>query len=202
MFKRKKKKKVEILQNKSQEIEILIEDEDITDVLESDINDNSGDYTFSDFDPELKVDDSIKDNEVVNSDEEIIEVQDEVINESSMETPEGPIKDLNTFFEKDRKSLDKLKIKEKKTKKKSRRSKKKERDLQEVKDRKLFKYNNKKYTKVEDFIKYLNDHYLDMDKIAKEVLDDENFYGWVSKSSGIFEKSLEEFKEIKQKIEK
>ena len=86
-------------------------------------------------------------------------------------------------------------------KKKSRRKSKKEQLEQQIKDQKLFRYNNKKYTKVEDFITYLNAHYLDIDVIAREVLDDENFFGWVNKNSGVFQQSLKEFKEIKEKIE-
>lgn len=128
--------------------------------------------------------------------------------------PEEEKIDITEYFETDDKGDEEAKKKEPKQKKerkqkkepkkkkKSKRKKRKERDLQDVKDRKVFKYNNKKYTKVEDFIKYLNDNYLDIDKIAKEVLDDENFYGWLSKRSGVFEQSLKEFKEIKEKIEK
>ncbi len=65
----------------------------------------------------------------------------------------------------------------------------------------MFRYNNKKYTKVEDFITYLNEHYLDIEKISEEVLDDENFFGWINKNSGMFNQSLKEYKEIKVKIE-
>ena len=43
-------------------------------------------------------------------------------------------------------------------------------------------YEDKFNTKVEDFVKFLQDHYIDMDDIAKIVLEDENFYGWLGKS--------------------
>ncbi len=34
------------------------------------------------------------------------------------------------------------------------------------------------------------------------LLADEKFYEWISKRSGVFDESLEKFKEIKEKIEK
>lgn len=125
----------------------------------------------------------------------------EVIEEVKEETAKPA---LNDFFEQDKKKSDKLKKKpekEPKEKRKSKRQLKKERDYEAIKDKKIFKYKGKKYTKVEDFIKYLNDHFLDLEKISEEVLEDENFLGWVSKRSGTFAESIKTFKQIKEEIE-
>ena len=180
------------------------------------------DIQFSDFDPTVNMDtkkdepvkatnlsmsdlDEVEENEVFEAEEILEDPMDDGIEEITGETLEEAVvvekKDLNKFFEEGKEKSKKLRKTEKKEKKKSKRSKKKEHDLQDVKDRKIFRYRNKKYTKVEDFVKFLLDHYLDLDEIAAEVLDDENFYGWVSKRSGIFEQSLKEFKEMKEKIE-
>jgi len=111
-------------------------------------------------------------------------------------------KDLGKFFEENKENNEKLKTTDKKKKgKKKKRTSKRERNLQAVKDQRVFKYDNKRYTKVEDFITYLNEHYLDIEEISRAVLDDENFYGWLSKKSGVLDVSLKEFKEIKEKIE-
>jgi hypothetical protein len=128
-------------------------------------------------------------------------------------------KDLNAYFREQRAKKQKLQPKtkppvtktqetnegeEEQTDKKSKKRKKTKKDLleEQIKDQKIYRYNNKKYTKVEDFITYLNAHYLDIEDIAREVLDDENFFGWVNKNSGMFQQSLKQFKEIKEKIEK
>ncbi len=103
-------------------------------------------------------------------------------------------KDLAEYFEEGRKKNKKIKVKKEKIKKKSKRQLKKAREFADIKDRRIFRYENKKYNKVEDFIMYLNNHYLDIEKIALEVLDDENFYGWISKRSGVFDESLKKFK--------
>ncbi len=113
-----------------------------------------------------------------------------------------PKKELDDYFEEGKKKSKKLKTKKKKEKKLSKRQQKKSREFADIKDRRIFRYENKKYNKVEDFIKYLNNHYLNIDEIAKEVMNDENFYGWISKKSGVFDESLQKFKEIKEKIEK
>jgi|LGOV01.1.fsa_nt_gb hypothetical protein len=116
-------------------------------------------------------------------------------------------KELNTYFEADKEKSKKLNRKERKNKssdnsdKISKRKSRKEKLQEDIKNQKLFRYNNKKYTKVEDFITYLNEHYLDIEKISEEVLDDENFFGWINKNSGMFNQSLKEYKEIKVKIE-
>jgi hypothetical protein len=117
-------------------------------------------------------------------------------------------KDLSAFFEenkndslkKDPEKKSKKKKKEK-TQKVSKKAKRKEDELKDIKDKKVFKYQNRKYTKVEDFIKFLDDNYLDIDKIAKDVLDRENFYGWLSKNSTNFDESIKTMKKLKDEIE-
>lgn len=124
--------------------------------------------------------------------------------EEPKKEPKKAKKDLNKFFEQDKKKTEKLKKKQDKptkVKKKSKRQLQKEKDYEAIKDKRVFKYKGKKYNKVEDFIKYLNDHYLDLEQIALEVLEDENFLGWISKKSGNFSESIKKFKEIKQEIE-
>ena len=130
--------------------------------------------------------------------------------EENIEEPKDPEskKDLSVFFEEGKDKTQKLKRKDKKALKKERKSKdkphhknKKEQLLEDVKNQTVFKYNGKKYTKVEEFITYLNEHYLDIETISEEVLADENFFGWVNKNSGIFATSLKEYKEILKKIE-
>lgn len=130
--------------------------------------------------------------------------KEEAIDEVSEEPTEK--KELSTFFEDSKEKNKKLKKEEKKTgpkekKGKSRRKNKKDQLQEDIKNQKVFRYNGKKYTKVEDFITYLNEHYLDIETIAEEVLEDENFFGWINKNSGVFAKSLKEFKEIQAKIE-
>lgn len=117
-----------------------------------------------------------------------------------------PKKELSTYFEESKESNKKLSKKEQKANikdKKSKKNKKSKRDelAEDIKNQKVFRYDGKKYSKVEEFITYLNEHYLDIDKISEEVLEDENFFGWVNKNSGVFAKSLKEFQEIKTKIE-
>lgn len=114
--------------------------------------------------------------------------------------------DLNSFFDASRNKSRKLKRKDKKrlSKKEQRRRKKrkdKKRTADDIKDKNVFKFRKKKYAKVEDFIAYLNDHYLDIDEVAQLILDDENFFGWISKKSGMFNQSLDAFRTIKSKIE-
>lgn len=118
--------------------------------------------------------------------------------------PENEVaKDMSAFFEDSNTKTEKLKIKDKKRKKpkKTKKQSKKERNLEAIKDQRVFRFRGKRYQKVEDFIGYLNQHYLDIDEIAQEVLDDENFFGWVNKKSGVLDVSLQEYKEILAKIE-
>jgi len=116
-------------------------------------------------------------------------------------------KELSTYFEASKDNSKKSKRKDKHHKKdikkgkKTKKQSKKDKLEEDVKNQKLFRYEKKKYTKVEDFITFLNEHYLDIDKISGEVLDNENFFGWISKNSGVFNQSLKEYKEIKAKIE-
>ena len=131
-----------------------------------------------------------------NDDTDFQELVEEVVEEKKQ--------NLNKFFEQDKKKVEKLKKKpekQAKVKKKSKRKLKQERDYEAIKDKKIFKYKGKKYSKVEDFVKYLNDHFLDLEKISAEVLEDENFLGWLSKKSGTFPESIKTFKQIKEEIE-
>jgi|LGOV01.1.fsa_nt_gb hypothetical protein len=109
-------------------------------------------------------------------------------------------KDLSAFFNANKKQTKKLK-KKKLSKKEKKKLKRKKKNLP-IKDQKVFRFRRKKYSKIEDFITFLNDHFLEADEIAREVFDDEYFFGWISKKSGIFDVSLNEFKEIRAKIEK
>ncbi|MDC0559095.1 hypothetical protein OAO42_01655 [Candidatus Izimaplasma bacterium] len=126
----------------------------------------------------------------------------------SIDFDEGNVsaKDLRSFFsegeEFKRKLTRKEKKKVKKENKKQKRRSRRGREEEAIKDQKIFKFRKKKYNKVEDFIAYLNDHYLDIDQVATEVLKDKNFFGWISKRSGVFDVSLREFQEIKAKTEK
>jgi len=189
MFKKKKKEQVietEITEN------IKLEEVKVTTI----------EHDFSEFEPHI--DESI--DEVLTKDytdkieviKEIVETEESnKIDESNSEKDFK--KDLSTFFKEDKKKNKKLRNKKTKDSKKPT---KKHKELQDVKDRKVYKYKKKKYTKVEDFVKFLQDHYIDMDDIAKIVLEDENFYGWLGKRSGVLEQSLKDYKEIKEKIEK
>ena len=167
-------------------------------------------YT-SDYDAEpTEVIEDIPLEEVFDDEDIVVEEEPEVedVIEEVVKQPEpkkkGKKKDLNKFFEQDQKKVEKFKKKKEKppkVKKKSKRQLQKEKDYEAIKDKRIFKYKGKKYTKVEDFIKYLNDHYLDIEQIASDVLEDENFLGWISKKSGTFSESIKKFKEIKQEIE-
>ncbi len=115
--------------------------------------------------------------------------------------------DLNSFFEASKQKNKKLKRRDrkqysKKELKRRAKRKKKGKGIEQLKDQNIYKFRRKKYKTIEDFISYLNDHYLDIDFVARDVLADELFLGWLSKKSGVFNKSLKEFKDIKEKIEK
>jgi hypothetical protein len=204
MFKRKKKQQEEVLQQMEETKDETMVDEDFVASLETDIN-TKDEISFEEFDKSVSYSEEIAKTDVAPIELEEEEPQEEVVEEEIMvEEETSEPKDINSFFNQDEKVLEEIKKKPKKekSKKKSKRSKKKERDLQDIQDRRIFKYKNKKYSKVSDFVNYLLDHYLEMDDIAKEVLDDENFYGWLSKNSAQFEESIKKFKEIKEKIEK
>lgn len=113
--------------------------------------------------------------------------------------------DLNHFFEasKEQKKLKRREKKQYSRKELKRRKKRQSRSRvpEDIRDQKVFLFRKKRYKTVEDFIQYLNDHYLDIDDVARDVLADENFFGFVGKKSGVFPQSLQEFREIKKKIE-
>lgn len=113
-------------------------------------------------------------------------------------------KDLSSYFEKSKKQNRKLLKKEFKeiAKNDQKTTMIVPEELEDIQTVHVYKYRDKKFFKVEHFISYLEDHYLEMDRIAKEVLDDENFYGWLNNNSGMFPESLRYFKELKEIIEK
>ncbi len=124
---------------------------------------------------------------------------------------EVPLKELGKkkfeeYFEQNRapqeepKEEKKVKKKEKKPKRVSRKKRKEIEEFNDIKKRRVYKYKRKKYTKVQDFIKYLNGHYLDLDEIADKVLTDENFHGWLKKRSKRFDESISDFRDIVEKI--
>lgn len=140
-------------------------------------------------------------------DEDSIVTETEVITEEDLiphdEDEEDP-KKLKTYFDdsqKQNKKLNKKNPKKKKNKKPSRRAMKQKQVYDDIQNQRIFKFRGKKYTKVEDFINYLNDNYLDIEKISKEVLDDKAFYGFIAKKSGVFDTSIKEFKTIKEEID-
>ncbi|MBN2604807.1 MAG: hypothetical protein JXR62_03140 [Bacilli bacterium] len=113
-------------------------------------------------------------------------------------------KDLSSYFEKSKKKNKKLVKKEYKGSTSSNQinSATVPEEVEDIKVVHVYKFRDKKFFKVENFISYLEDHYLEIDKIAKEVLDDEDFYGWINHNSAVFPESLRYFKELKEIIEK
>lgn len=115
-------------------------------------------------------------------------------------------KNFEEYFEQGRAEQNELekeetpKKKQKKPKKIRRRKRKEIEDFDDVKKRRAYKYKKKKYTRVVEFIKYLDDNYLDLDEIADKVLSDENFHGWLKKRSKKFDESINEFKDIVETI--
>lgn len=114
---------------------------------------------------------------------------------------EGTKKDMQRYFDKGMKKSKKLKKTKEKKSKKSKKQQRMEREFDEIRDQRFYLFEKKKYKKVDDFISYLNKHYKEIDQIAQKLLADEKFYEWISKRSGVFDESLEKFKEIKEKIE-
>lgn len=106
--------------------------------------------------------------------------------------------ELQSFFKKE---IDKKKKRPSKKELKKMKNQDQNKISDDIVNIKIFRYKKKKYKKVEDFISYLDDHYLDIDEIARDVLKNEAFFGWVGNQSGIFPNSLEEFKKIKSLIE-
>jgi len=150
------------------------------------------------LDPEPVIEEQGETNESPTEDGKSDELEDYVPSNNQF----VPKKELGEYFEEDRKKSKKLRVKDKKDKKQSKRQLRRAKEFADIKDRRIFRYDNKKYNKVEDFIKYLNDHYKDIDDVASEIMNDENFFGWINKKSGFFDDSLKKFKEIKEKIEK
>ena len=118
----------------------------------------------------------------------------------------GDKKNFDEYFEQGRAEQSELQKeevpgkKQKKQKKVRRRKQKEIDDFDDIKKRRAYKYKRKKYTKVEDFITFLNDNYLDLDEVADKVLGDENFHGWLKKRSKRFDESINKFKDIVEKI--
>lgn len=144
----------------------------------------SGNFTFHDIDP---------DNECNFDEKEVKRIE----KERRLKK-----KDLHSYFAKNNKINGKLKVTNKKESKKTIRLKTKEEELSNIKKNKIYVYRDIKFIEVKDFISYLNDNYVEIDEISKEVLSDENFHAWLSKESEVFEESIKQFKEIKDKIEK
>lgn len=196
MFKRKKKEEKEEIMNaiETQKADLQKNEEKLDSTIKQ-----SKIYSFKDFEPDKYEAPKLKEEPTVLMEEvNTINIIEEPIKEPSK-------KDITSFFDTDKNKSDQLKTtepKSKKVKKEKKSTQRKQQAIQDIKDRKVFKYKKKKYSKVEDFIKFVNDHYLDIDTIAKEVLDNEHFYGWIHKKSGKFEESLKEFEIIKEKIQK
>lgn len=111
--------------------------------------------------------------------------------------------DLRSFFEAPKEQKKQKRGERKKYSRKERKRKKNRsmaRTPDAIQDQRVFLFRKKKYKEVDDFIAYLNDHYLDIDDVARDVLADEWFFGWLGKRSGMFSQSLAKFKEIQKRI--
>ncbi|MFK5882968.1 MAG: hypothetical protein QM489_01360 [Candidatus Izemoplasma sp.] len=179
--------------------ESMIEDDEIIPRAEPLINDET---IYDVIEPETIIDEPI-----------VLKEEKSVVDENSFDSdliPREEIikednKELDKYFDDSRKENAKnakKKPKKAKVKKESKRLLKQRKAFEDVKNQRVYKFRKKKYTKVDDFIKFLNDNYLDIDNIAKEVLDDKAFYGFISKKSGVFETSIKEFKKIKEEIDR
>lgn len=208
MFKKKKKKREE----QFIEDEIVVSMNDISKTIQSkEVIDEDDDFETEEewaIDPSALEENYNDDLEEDIDSEDEVPLEEETAESSKRDTSEEKFvdekakKELGEYFEEDKKKNKNLKVKKSKTKKKSKRQLKREQEFVDINDRRIFRYKNKNYNKVEDFVKYLDNHYLDLDNIAQEIMNDENFFGWVSKKSDIFDESLKKFKEIKEKIEK
>ena len=147
---------------------------------------NIGNFTFYDNDPqnECSVDE--------------IEIEEIDIHERSI----SKRKDLSVFFEESKEYNRKMQEKKTKEKKNPDILKNIEIERSSSNEDDVYVFRNIEYSKVEDFIEYLDSNYLDIENISKEALKDEKYYEWLSKKSKVFDKSLKQFKEIKEKIEK
>jgi len=152
------------------------------------------------------IEEHIVDKEPLYTKEDIEEDVEEDINENTSNLSDIDIKDgkkdINEYFKKGTKRNKKLKKASEKRKKKSKKQLKMEQEFETIRDQKFYIFEKMKYRKIDNFIKYLDKHYKDIDQIAPKLLADEKFYEWISKRSGVFDESLEKFKKIKEKIEK
>jgi len=147
---------------------------------------NIGNFTFYDNDPqnECSVDE--------------IEIEEIDIHERSI----SKRKDLSVFFEESKEYNRKMQEKKTKEKKNPKVLKNIETESSNSNENDVYIFRNIEYSEIEDFIEYLDSNYLDIENISKEALKDEKYYEWLSKKSKVFDKSLKQFKEIKEKIEK
>jgi hypothetical protein len=145
-----------------------------------------GDFTFYDNDPqnECTVDDSVV---------EEVEI---------IETNKKTKKDLSSFFIESKRYNNMVQVKEPKEKKSNKKHKNVETETINIDNDYSYVFRNVRYTRVEDFIDYLNDNYLEIEKISQEAISDEKLYQWLSKKSYVFDDSVKQFKEIKERIEK
>lgn len=139
---------------------------------------------------------SVPENQISFQDFEEAPVPDDSVNKKDK-------KSLKEYFRQNRATQKQLKI-EKATQKKPKRIRRKKRkeieDFDDIKKRRAYKFKRKKYTKVDSFIKYLNENYLDLDEIAETILNDENFHGWLKKKSKRFDESIDAYKDIIETI--
>ena len=171
---RRTKKKQSIISEKETDVK-----ENITENLNTDTKDEETNDEISDEITAVDSDESTGDLEIVESDDQ--------------KNPTIVKKELHEYFLQSKEEQEKLK---RKPPKKPQKSKNKfiGTDLS-------FRYKGKKFQKPEDFIKYLDAHYLDLEEIAFDLLNDKLFFTWIGKRSGLFPQSLKEFTKIKEKIE-
>ncbi len=144
-----------------------------------------GNFTFYDSDPQNEC--SVKDSDI----EEV----------KSIEKNRTNNKDISSYFEESKKYNSMMQEKDNKEDKESKKQTKIESECANTNIEYVYEFRNIKYTEVEGFIEYLNRHYQDIENISKEALSDEKLYDWISKKSNVFDDSLKQFKDIKEKIE-
>lgn len=106
-------------------------------------------------------------------------------------------KNLEEYFEKSKRKNQKLLMK---GYKKS--TKRKQEEPNAVRNGTAYVFRASKYYTVEELIVFLDEHYLELDIIAKEILDDADFHKWLNEKSESFEESIYHFKELIEIIEK
>jgi hypothetical protein len=129
-----------------------------------------------------------------------IDVDEDIIND--YKPKRTGVKALSKFFEADKKKSKKLYNKDEKPKKRRRKNKDKEIDFTDAKEENRYRFGKRKFVHVDHFVSFLTQNYLEIEDIAKLVLKDEKFHGWISKRSGKYPYAFKEFKDIKTKIEK